>query len=143
MKQPMPPVKPQESACQSLTLEQALEVIQELRQQIIELKAENQRLKDQLSKNSRNSSKPPSSDGYNKPKPKSLRKKTGRKTGGQKGHPGSTLKSVEHPDKIIEHDVFTCVYCGEALETETGGDYQARQVMDVEPSHRLSPNIAP
>ena len=89
MKQQMPSKKSKEQASQSLTLEQALEVIQELRQQIIELKAENQKLKDQLSKNSRNSSKPPSSDGYNKPNPKSLRQKSGRKSGGQKGHPGS------------------------------------------------------
>ena len=72
MKQQMPSKKSKEQASQSLTLEQALDVIQELRQQVIELKAENQKLKDQLSKNSRNSSKPPSSDGYNKPNPKSL-----------------------------------------------------------------------
>lgn len=126
-------MKRTKSGSQSLTLEQALDVIQELRQQIIELKAENQKLKDQLSKNSRNSSKPPSSDGYNKPNPKSLRKKSGRKTGGQKGHPGSTLKAVEHPDRIIEHDVFACLYCGEKLQPDTNSDYQARQVVDVEP----------
>jgi len=128
MKQQMPSKIPKEQASQPPTLEQALIVIQELRQQIIELKAENQKLKDQLSKNSRNSSKPPSSDGYNKPNPKSLRKSSGRKPGGQKGHPGSTLRSVEHPDKIIEHDVLTCVYCGEKLESDTDSDYQARQV---------------
>lgn len=133
MKQHIPPVKSIEQASQPLTLKQALEVIQELRQQITELKTENQKLKAQLSKNSRNSSKPPSSDGYNKPNPKSLRKKSGRKTGGQKGHPGSTLRSVEHPDKIIKHDVFSCVYCGEKLESDTDSDYQARQVVDVEP----------
>jgi len=43
-------------------------------------------------KNSRNSHKPPSLDGLNKPKPKSLRKKTERKTGGQKGHKGHNVK---------------------------------------------------
>ena len=126
MKQHIPPVKSIEQASQPLILKQALEVIQELRQRITELKTENQKLKAQLSKNSRNSSKPPSSDGYNKPNPKSLRKKSGRKTGGQKGHPGSTLRSVEHPDKIIKHDVFSCVYCGGKLESGTDSDYQAR-----------------
>ena len=85
MKQHIPPVKSIEQASQPLTLKQALEVIQELRQRITELKTENQKLKAQQSKNSRNSSKPPSSDGYNKPNPKSLLKKSGRKTGGQKG----------------------------------------------------------
>jgi transposase len=133
MKQPMPPFKTKGETRQPTMLEQALEVIQELRQQILELKAKNQKLKDQLSKNSRNSSKPPSSDGYHKPNPKSLRKSTGRKSGGQKGHPGSTLKSVEHPDKIVEHDVFTCLYCGEKLTSGRDSDYQARQVVDVEP----------
>jgi transposase len=132
MKQSTPPIERNKPGNPSPTLEQALDVIQELRQQIIELKAENQKLKDHLSKNSRNSSKPPSSDGYNKPNPKSLCKKSGRKTGGQKGHPGSTLIAVEHPDKIIEHDLFTCLYCGGKLESDTNSDYQARQVVDVE-----------
>ena len=58
MKQHIPPVKSIEQASQPLTLKQALEVIQELRQRITELKTENQKLKAQLSKNSRNSSKP-------------------------------------------------------------------------------------
>lgn len=133
MKQSMLPIGRNKLGNPSLTLEQALDVIQELRQQIIELKAGNQKLKDQLSKDSRNSSKPPSTDGYNKPNPKSLRKKSGRKTGGQKGHPGSTLKAVEHPDKIIEHDIFTCLYCGGKLESDTNSDYQARQVVDIAP----------
>jgi transposase len=133
MKQSMLQTKRNNRGNPSLTLDQALDVIQELRQQIIELKAENQKLKEQLSKNSRNSSKPPSSDGYNKPNPKSLRKKSGRKTGGQKGHPGSTLRAVEHPDKISEHDIFTCLYCGERLQSDTSSDYQARQIVDVEP----------
>ena len=61
MKQYIPPVKSIEQASQPLILKQALEVIQELRQRITELKTENQKLKAQLSKNSRNSSKPPSS----------------------------------------------------------------------------------
>ena len=56
-------------------------------------------LEDQLSKNSQNSSKPPSSDSPFKPSPKSLRKKSGRKPGGQKGHKGHTLKMVEKPGK--------------------------------------------
>lgn len=129
MNAPTPPIKDNKLP----TLAQALAIIEELRQQLVELTAENQKLKDQIAKNSRNSSKPPSSDGYEKPQPKSLRRKRGRKSGGQKGHPGSTLKASEHPDHIIEHEITTCLNCGESLESSTSDDDEVRQVIDVEP----------
>src|SRR5450759_4611987 len=62
-----------------------------------------QALEDRLAKNSSNSGKPPSSDGLNKPSPKSLRNRHGRKSGGQPGHTGYTLKTVEHPDREEVH----------------------------------------
>jgi len=68
---------------------------------ILQLCARVSELEAQLAKNSRNSSKPPSSDGYEKPKPKSQRKKSGRRSGGQPGHAGSTLKLVERPDQTV------------------------------------------
>lgn len=65
-----------------------------------ELRAEVADLKRQLGQNSRNSSKPPSSDSpFTKPAPKSLRRKSGRKPGGQRGHAGSTLALVDNPSK--------------------------------------------
>ncbi|MCL7476519.1 MAG: DUF6444 domain-containing protein, partial [ANME-2 cluster archaeon] len=75
-------------------------------------------LEEQLNKNSRNSSKPPSTDGLakKKPKPKSLRKKSGRKPGGQEGHPGTTLTLVEKPDEIVPYEVSTCNSCGMDLK---------------------------
>jgi transposase len=83
-----------------------------LQQQVAELQKEVQRLKDQLAKNSRNRSKPPSSDGLKKPSPKSLRPRGQSTPGGQKGHSGSTLKMVDNPDHIVVYPVKQCQRCG-------------------------------
>lgn len=98
---------------------------------IAKLAKEIEELKSKLAKNSRNSSKPPSSDGYDKPNPKSLRKKGGRSSGGQPGHKGSTLKQVAHPDKIEEHPINRCTHCGTPLSKQPLIDYEARQVFDL------------
>src|SRR5215472_15403597 len=77
------------------------EQVRLLRAEVSELKQEVRELKERLALNSRNSNKPPGSDGLSKPSvaPKSLREKSGRKRGGQPGHPGSTLEQVEKPDR--------------------------------------------
>ena len=62
-------------------------------------------------KNSRNSSAPPSSDGYAKPTPKSQRKSSGAKPGGQDGHKGSSMKLMKAPDEIREHYPQACSGC--------------------------------
>lgn len=69
-------------------------MVGELSAQVSTLQAKVLELEARLAQNSRNSSKPPSSDGLNKPKPKSLRKPGERPTGGQKDHKGHTLKKV-------------------------------------------------
>ena len=58
-----------------------------------------QELREQLNKNSKNSSKPPSSDGFKKPAPKSLRKPSGKKVGGQEGHQGLSLIHISEPTR--------------------------------------------
>ena len=68
-------------------------------------------LKEQLNKNSKNSSKPPSSDGFKKPAPKSLRKPSGKKVGGQNGHPGTHLAVITAPDETIKHMPSACEGC--------------------------------
>ena len=100
---------------------------------IEKLEARIKELEDQLSTNSKNSSKPPSSDGYKKPSPKSLRQKTGRKAGGQKGHKGHNLKMTTHPDQIILHQVEFCSQCSKDLKTEKSTHKKTRQVYDIPP----------
>ena len=75
-------------------------------------------LEEQLAKNSRNSSKPPSTDGFKKPSPKSLRKKGQRKSGGQPGHTGHTLKRVENPDHTQVHHLDECESCRRSLKDQ-------------------------
>ena len=94
-----------------------------------------QALEDRLVKNSSNSGKPPSSDGLNKPSPKSLRKRHGRKSGGQPGHAGHTLKTVEHPDREEVHRVSRCHHCHRSLEEVEASGSEKRQVFDVPKVH--------
>ncbi len=79
------------------------DLIRSLFARVQELTAKVAELEGRLAQNSRNSSKPPSSEGYGKPKPKSLRTLGQNPTGGQKGHEGHTLKKAERPDHIVTH----------------------------------------
>jgi transposase len=89
-------------------------------------------LEAQLRQNSRNSSKPPSSDSpFVKPTPKSLRSKSGRKPGGQAGHEGRTLMRVERPDRVIPHEPRRCGGCGGGLRAAAVVGMDARQVFDI------------
>lgn len=90
-------------------------------------------LEDRVSKNSRNSSKPPSSDGLNKPKPQSLREKSGRNPGGQDGHKGKALEMKKDPDKVIVHSAESCEECGGSLKGVTIAGIERRQVFDLPP----------
>ena len=104
-----------------------------MREQMAKMAAEIQSLRDQLSKNSRNSGKPPSSDGYAKPQPKSLRPKGERKSGGQPGHPGRTLEKVTDPDHIVLHPAAACAECGTDLTDIPTNVIEKRQVFDLPP----------
>ena len=91
-------------------LTRALGELAQAREQIAELEA-------RLRQTPRNSSKPPSAEGLEKPppRPRSLRKKTGRKPGGQGGHQGTTLAQVARPDREIRHEPGSCSWCGTGL----------------------------
>lgn len=90
-----------------------------------------QALEDQIRKNSGNSGKPPSSDGFNRPAPKSLRKRSRKKSGGQAGHVGYTLKVVEKPEHVEVHQVEQCTHCHSSLKNVKVDRYEKRQVFDV------------
>ena len=122
-------------------------VIQQLEQTVLaltahvrELTARVQELEDRLSKDSHNSRKPPSSDGYSrKPpssdgysrKPQSLRGKSGKRSGGQPGHRGTTLHMVDDPDQIVMHCQAACSCCGSSLCDVSGEVVARRQVLEL------------
>jgi len=120
-------------------------LIEGLQRELAEVRAENAALKQevaalrrQLGKNSSNSSKPPSSDGLGK-KPRiagSLRGVTGKKSGGQPGHQGDTLRPVTEPDKIERHEVTSCEHCQAGLTAAMATGVEKRQVFDM-PAPRL------
>src|SRR5512135_2199134 len=106
--------------------------IAQLQARIAEQDAEIAELKRQLAASSRNSSKPPSSDGWDKPAPKSLRGRSGRKPGGQPGHQGRTLRQVTVPDEVVVHEPGACAGCGSTLPTEGPPSRRIRrQVFDI------------
>lgn len=106
--------------------------IAQLQARIAEQDAEIAELKRQLAASSRNSSKPPSSDGLDKPVPKSLRGRSGRKPGGQPGREGRTLRRVERPDEVVVHEPGGCAGCGSALPVDgPPAGVVRRQVFDI------------
>ena len=92
-------------------------------------------LTERVNKNSRNSSKPPSSDGYSKPNPQSQRQKSGKKQGGQKGHAGSHMERPHEPDDVKQHFPAKCLQCSHLASCVKNGTISAcgesRYVVDV------------
>jgi len=96
---------------------------------IAELEERVKSLENQINKNSRNSSKPPSTDTFKKTK--SQRKPSGRSVGGQKGHKGHTLEMADKPDHVIVHPVTKCELCGRSLFDTEALNHERRQVFDL------------
>lgn len=99
-------------------------------EQIKALQEAVKQMQSQRNKNSRNSSKPPLSDGLNKPAPKSLRVARENPTGGQKAHPGRTLSQAAQPGRIVVHNVpDQCQACQRELPFAYVSE--TRQVFDL------------
>ncbi|CAN5175893.1 hypothetical protein BH11ACT1_BH11ACT1_27710 [soil metagenome] len=116
------------------------EINRALTVEVLELRAENTTLRArvveleaQVRTNSTNSSKLPSTDGLGKPAPKSLRTQSGRRPGGQGGHPGTTVTQVADPDVVVRHEPLACSGCGADLGGAPQTGITRRQVFDIPP----------
>lgn len=119
-------------------LDAVVELFDQVLGQVIVLAARVEELERQRSTDSHNSGKPPSSDppgSHPSPAPgtrtKSLRAPSGKKPGGQRGHPGSTLKLVKSPDRIEMHSPEVCARCGQSLKQAAVIQVERRQVFDL------------
>ena len=110
-------------------IQNLLDRILQLEKIVVEQAAKIAELEKRLEKNSQNSSKPPSSDGFKK-RPQNNREKTNKKTGGQQGHEGLTLKrGTPHKSHLLP--VLCCAHCGDDLSGNQVTDIEARQVHDM------------
>ncbi len=116
------------------TISTLLAKVAELEKVVQQQAAKIAELENRLNKNSSNSSKPPSSDGLGKPtRTTSLRENGRRRSGGQKGHKGETLKQLESPALIKKHAVLTCPDCRCSLTSSPVIGIKKRQVFDIPP----------
>lgn len=100
-------------------------------------------LEARLGKNSQNSSKPPSSDAFAKPPPRSLRRPSGRKPGKGPGDPGFRLERRTDPDRVRVHSPQVCRGCGSELADAPVVGQACRQVFDLPRSSLRSPSTGP
>jgi len=111
-----------------------VELILALEARLCALEPRVRELEARLGLNSRNSSKPPSSDGPAKPIVKSLREKSGRPPGGQPGHEGTTLRQVATPDRVERHVPHRCA-CGCDVAGQPVTRVERYQVFDLPEPH--------
>jgi transposase len=114
-----------------LNKEELVEIIMALQEQIVALTLRIAELEERLNQNSSNSGKPPSSDGLAKPAAKSLRAKSGKKPGGQKGHKGHGLKIDREPDEEVIAQPAECPKCRHNLDGCPMFHSDTRYVLDV------------
>lgn len=112
-------------------IDQLTATVDQLTATVSKLSAENAALKEQLNKNSNNSSKSPSSDGLNKSSRKSLRKPSGKKQGAQEGHEGKGFSITQSPDKTVNHVPAKCIGCPNNGKCISCGVAEKRYEVDI------------
>lgn len=111
-------------------IQELKQIIAQLLERILPLETENEQLRRRLGLKSHNSHKPPLTDGLAK-KP-AIPKESGKKNGGQIGHAGKTLRSVENPDETVVHHAVQCRRCERKFSlSEVAKIVQKRQVFDI------------
>ena len=119
-------------ACYAQGKEAVIVLVESLVARINALEARIEVLENQKNQDSKNSSKPPSGDGFGK-RTKSLRTKSGKQSGGQKDHPGSTLEWCEEVDEVFIHPVVSCASCGTSLELVEVVNLRCHQIQELPP----------
>ncbi|MGZ7044420.1 MAG: IS66 family transposase [Methanobacterium sp.] len=112
----------------------------ELESQNVELRARIDELESRLNQNIQTRNKPPST-GFHVEKGSRLsssRETSGKRAGGQKGHPGSTLKMSESPDEIITNRLCNCIYCGHSIEEIEVIGHEKRQKYDITMNRKVT-----
>src|SRR5205823_10801361 len=104
-----------------------------LKEQVEQLQEQVKQLTSRLAKDNHNSHLPPSSDRFGrKKKARSLRKRSGKKPGGQPEHPGETIQWSSCPDEIIRHAVSACSHCQAELAAVEPQMVEARQIIELQ-----------
>ncbi len=119
-----------------LVIKEQGDQITRLEHQVTVLTQQVHALQERVAKDSHNSHLPPSSDRFSR-QPKSLRKTSGKKPGGQAGHPGTTLLFSPCPDEVMVHAVERCEQCQGDLRQVPPSIVERRQVVDVPPARLL------
>jgi transposase len=115
------------------SLDELSNALAELSETNKKLVARVQALEEKINKDSHNSNNPPSSDGLARRFSSKRQPSGGKKPGGQKGHEGTTLSMVKHPQHVQIHEVKRCHGCGGSLQHEKPRGYERRQVFDIPP----------
>ena len=108
--------------------------ISDLQHRNFQLQRRNQELEAQLTKDSHNSSRPPSTDLPARKKTKSLRTRSGKRPGGQPGHPGHTRPFTTQPNRVVLHQPPQCRHCQSPLAGCQIIRHDRRQVIEIVPA---------